>query len=185
MSIDWVGSPDVGAHNISQRRAVVAVTYAEGGASSTVDGCAEQRGAVHTPVAPPTRSFHIGARGDPASYGERDRLQATFSRASSLTPMGCVASGRYFQGILHELLVYDRPLAPTELASATAALRDQYHISTMDCELPRPVPTLDCTALRSSCVKGTWPRGEHDRLQTTLLAGQRSHTDRAVLQAAA
>ena len=33
----------------------------------------------------------------------------------------CVASGRYFQGILHELLVYDRPLAPTELASATAA----------------------------------------------------------------
>ena len=71
----------------------------------------------------------------------------------------CVASGRYFQGILHELLVYDRPLAPTELASATAALRDQYHISTMDCELPRPVPTLDCTALRSSCVKGTWPRG--------------------------
>ena len=30
VSIDWVGSPDVGAHNISQRRAVVAVTYAEG-----------------------------------------------------------------------------------------------------------------------------------------------------------
>ena len=93
----------------------------------------------------------------------------------------CVASGRYFQGILHELLVYDRPLAPTELASATAALRDQYDISAMDCELPRPVPTLDCTALRSSCVKGTWPRGQHDPLQTTLLAGQRSHTDRAVL----
>ena len=75
VSIDWVGSPDVGAHNISQRRAVVAVTYAQAGASSTVDGCAEQQGAVHTPAAPPTRSFRIGARGDPASYGERDRLQ--------------------------------------------------------------------------------------------------------------
>eukprot|EP01045_Picozoa_sp_COSAG04_P059183 COSAG04_NODE_29209_length_270_cov_0.912281_1_plen_46_part_01 len=46
--------------------------------------------------------------------------------------MALVASGRYFQGILHELLVYDRPLAPTELASATAALQKQYHISTMD-----------------------------------------------------
>ena len=30
----------------------------------------------------------------------------------------------------------------------------------MDCVMPRPAaPKLDCAALRSFCVKGTWPRG--------------------------
>jgi hypothetical protein len=67
---------------------------------------------------------------------------------------------RYFKGHLHDLIVYARALTPSELQAATDELLARYKISAMkSCALPRPVPTLDCVALRSSCVHGKWPRG--------------------------
>lgn len=48
-------------------------------------------------------------------------------------------------GILHELIIYGVALTEAELASATATLRQKYEIDTLNCALPMPVPTLDCT----------------------------------------
>jgi hypothetical protein len=160
VSIDWVGSGNLGAHNVSHRLAVAAVTYSASNlAASSVDGCAEQQkgggdqllSQVPVPGAPSTHEFHVGSRNNPGY-------------------------GRYFKGTLHELIVYGRELTADELAAATTTLRQRYDIPPLDCALPRPVPTLDCTALRSSCVKGTWPRGcglnatEEARLKSFLQA---------------
>lgn len=138
VSIDWAGSGNLGAHNISDRRAVVAVTYsATNAAASRVDGCSEQQSGglpIHAPATSSTHSFHVGSRNNPGT-------------------------GRYFKGTLYDLIVYDRELTEAELASATTTLRRQYQIPAMNCSLSRPKPTLNCTGLRRSCVKGTWPRG--------------------------
>lgn len=136
VSIDWSGSNNLGAHNISNRRAVLAVTYSSNVATSSVDGCPEQRNPVHVGSGAVNSSlFHVGSR-DNAGYD------------------------RYFKGHLHDLIVYARALTPSELQAATDELLARYKISAMkSCALPRPVPTLDCVALRSSCVHGKWPRG--------------------------
>ena len=165
VAIDWSGSGNTGAHNISGRRAVVGVTYAGSkGAFSSVDGCHEQpSGAAAHPSGGPADSttFHVGSR-DNAGYD------------------------RYFKGILHELIVYDRALTPAEHQAATEALQAQYKIPKMtNCALPRPIPALDCVALRSQCVKGTWPRGcglnasESDRVQNFLAAAAAQPATRA------
>jgi len=65
VSIDWVGSGNRGGHNISDRRAVVAVSYsAANHATSTVNGCSEQQSGAATgaPAAASTHSFHVGSR---------------------------------------------------------------------------------------------------------------------------
>lgn len=137
VSIDWSGSGDLGAHNISDRRVVIAVTYSSTStAASYVDGCSQQGGVseIHPPAVASTRSFHVGSRNNPGT-------------------------DRYFKGILYDLIVYGRELTQAELTSVSTTLRQQYRISAINCSLPRPKPTLNCTSLRSSCVKGTWPRG--------------------------
>ena len=141
VAIDWVGSSDYGWQDINNRRTVAAVVYGETPqssptASSYVDGCSQHAGA--DPQAAPvpagaSTAFRVGLRGDPAAYD------------------------RFFDGSLHELLVYNRTLSPGDLLAAQQYLASKWGTPVptgagSDCP-SRPIHQLDCTALKADAAK--------------------------------
>eukprot|EP00041_Stephanoeca_diplocostata_P016402 m.322710 g.322710 ORF g.322710 m.322710 type:complete len:705 (+) comp20357_c0_seq8:1156-3270(+) len=126
LSIDWSGSDDGGSRNISHLRTIVTVSYnAKDIATSTVNGCnVQQPGAIVTPVsAGLSTAFLLGSRGDPASYG------------------------RYFKGVVHEIIVFNRTLTSQEYLDTVSSLQAKWSIPpATSCE--PPPPQFNCTQLR-------------------------------------
>jgi hypothetical protein len=56
-------------------------------------------------------------------------------------------------------VIYNRTLSAAEILGASSELQKRYSILARTCDAPNPHATLDCVALRRSCVKGAWPRG--------------------------
>jgi len=140
VAIDWLGSSDYGWQDINNRRTVVAVVYdktLQGSpkASSYVDGCSQHSGADPQAVPVPegaSTSFRVGLRGDPVAYD------------------------RFFDGDLHELLVYNRTLSPDDLLAAQQYLASKWGTPVPtgvggDCP-NKPIHPLDCTALKSDAT---------------------------------
>ena len=135
-----LGSSDYGWQDINNRRTVVAVVYdktLQGSpkASSYVDGCSQHSGADPQAVPVPegaSTSFRVGLRGDPVAYD------------------------RFFDGDLHELLVYNRTLSPDDLLAAQQYLASKWGTPVPtgvggDCP-NKPIHPLDCTALKSDAT---------------------------------
>lgn len=96
--IDFSGSGDSGVDSLLGRQAVLSVVYNASGAFSWADGCAQS--ALAQPVGAPGETYQVGTRG-----AER---------------------GRFFNGSISEVLVYDRALNESEVDAVHAYLHTKW-----------------------------------------------------------
>jgi hypothetical protein len=133
LAIDWSGSSDAGFHNISSKITVAAVRYDGSTATSSVSGCSEQ----------------LSGKAVSAVGAGVSNLIAVGSRCDGL--------GRNFKGLIYEVRIFNRTLTATEHDAIVASLESAHSVPSVNCTA-RPLPHLNCTALRTACASSAWPR---------------------------
>jgi hypothetical protein len=116
LMIDFSGSPDTGLDDLRGRVTVAAVVYNASGAYSFADGCLES---TEPPVGAAGSTFQVGTRGN--------------------------EMGRFFNGVLSELIVFPRSLNDSEFASVSAYLHTKW-------PAPASQPRLNCGGPPANCT---------------------------------
>lgn len=116
LMIDFSGSSDTGLDNLQGRVTVAAVVYNKTGAWSFADGCLESS---EPPVGAAGASFMVGSRNN--------------------------EMGRFFNGVLSELLVFPRSLNETEFAAVGAYLAAKWPPPPSQQKLTCGGPPPNCT----------------------------------------
>jgi hypothetical protein len=111
--IDWSGSADAGQHDIANRQVIVTILYNSTGSYSFADGCVDS---VEGPAGAAGNGFMVGSRN--------------------------AELGRYFNGTLGELMVFNRSLSDAERESVEAYLLQKWPPSSGRLKCLKP---LNCT----------------------------------------
>ena len=120
--VDYDGENDRGSSDLSTRAVILSVRYNDTHAVGRVSGCDE----VSIPMdwARPADTVALGSRPSDPLY----------------------LSSRYFDGLVAEVLVYNRSLSVNELIAAEEHLTHKYS------QLPAPTPTAQCAAPPSTAA---------------------------------
>lgn len=132
--LDWPGENDEGTVLVQNGAAVLAATFADASAVLYTNGCLD----VTSPGAHGAASTNI-------SFG---------LRASDMEH----TAGRYFEGTVGEVLVYDRPFNGTELQAMSTHLANMWNVQAPACKPPKNEMVM---------LRGSFPLAAH---QTVFLA---------------
>lgn len=106
LDIDWVGSTDQERSNpadISDKRVIASIAYDGNNPSSYLNGCGESQDAYAS--APSPGGVIVGARSDPG-----------------------MAYGRFFNGTINEIMVFDRVLTAAERIAVETELATRWSV---------------------------------------------------------
>ena len=131
LAADWAGQNDFGLQDIANRLVVGSVSFNSTATRLQADGCDELSPQGQGGVAHAASLFNVGWRASDTSVG-----------------------GRRFDGIVAELLVYNRSLADGELVAAQQYLAARW-------QTPARQPPLTCSSLFGPLAVGSFDPGQH------------------------